>query len=322
MSDKFVFQNAKIKHMESKLITSQAVQRLLECHSTNDAFRVLLEMGFGAGIPVDTNDFDTLFEHEEEIAVNLLKDFNVGGALDAFLVEIDYLNLKSAFKAYATKTEFESSLTGLYDVNEMKALIDGVESENLPKEMKDAVAHLLELERAEKLSPRIIDVTVDRATFKQILSLVKKSGSLAKRYFTKKIDYLNISSFLRVKRLDLPLEFFKQGFIEGGSLTEETFSSAFDSMEKFKENVKPTEYREIVEKVADAKDIVALEVAIDNDLLKMFRDEYNDMFSIAPIVNYYLTKRTEIKLTKLIVAGIKNHVDPQLIRERMREIYA
>ena len=54
----------------------------------------------------------------------------------------------------------------------------------------------------------------------------------------------------------------------------------------------------------------------------MFRDEFNDLFSIAPIVNFYLTKRTEIKLTKLIVAGIKNHVDPQLIKERMREIYA
>jgi len=74
--------------------------------------------------------------------------------------------------------------------------------------------------------------------------------------------------------------------------------------------------------VADSLNIVALEVSIDNDLLKMFRDEYNDMFSIAPIVNYYLTRRTEIKLTKLIVAGIKNHVDPAIIRERMREIYA
>ena len=322
MSDKFVFQNAKIKHMESKLITAQAVQRLLECRSTDDAFKVLLEMGFGAGIPVETNDFDRLFQHEEETAVALLKEFNVDGALDAFIVEYDYLNLKSAFKAFATKTEFDTQLTGLYDVEEMKALIDGVEPETLPKEMKDAVAYLLELVSADKLSPRIIDVTVDKAMFKQMLSLVKKSGNTAKRYVTKKIDYLNISSFMRVKKLSLPLEFFEAGFIEGGKLTKDSFVAAFDSMEKFKENVKPTEYREIVEKAADSLDIVALEVAIDNDLLKMFRDEYNDMFSIAPIVNYYLTKRTEIKLTKLIVAGIKNHVDPAIIRERMREIYA
>ena len=322
MSDKFVFQNAKIKHMESKLLTSQSVQRLLDCAEKEDAFKVLLEMGFGSGIPVETNDFDTLFAHEEENAVSLLKEFNVGNALDAFLVEIDYLNLKSVFKAYATHTDFASALVGLYDVNEMKAQVDGVESENLPREMKDAVASLLELESAEKLSPRVIDVTIDRAMFKHILSLVKKSGNLAKRYYTKKIDYLNILSFLRVQKLSLPLEFFVTGFIEGGTLAKDVFVSSFDSIEKFKENTKQTEFREIVEKTFDQKDIVALEVAMDNDLLKMFRDEFNDLFSIAPIVNFYLTKRTEIKLTKLIVAGIKNHVDPQLIKERMREIYA
>ena len=322
MSDKFVFQNAKIKHMESKLITSQAVQRLLECTCPEDAFKVLLEMGFGAGIPVETNDFDALFSHEEENAIGLLKEFNVKNALDPFMLEADYLNLKSVFKAYVTKTEFETTLVGLYDVNEMKSLVEGAESENLPVEMKEAVNSLLELERAEKLSPRIIDVTIDKAMFKNMLSAVKKSGNLAKRYIVKKIDYLNILSFLRVQKLSLPLDFFEFGFIDGGTLLIDVFTSAFGSNEKFKENTKPTEFREIVEKVVDSMDIVALEVAMDNDLLKMFRDEYNDMFSIAPIVSYYLTKRTEIKLTKLIVAGIKNHVDPAIIKERMREIYA
>ncbi|MBO4554939.1 MAG: V-type ATPase subunit [Clostridia bacterium] len=322
MSDKYVFQNAKIKHMESKLITSQAVQRLIDCASTEDAFKVLLEMGFGSGVAVEPGEFDLVFAHEEENAVALLKEFNVSHALDAFLVEYDYLNLKSVFKAHATKTDFEASIEGLYKVDEMKELVDGLAAENLPAEMKSAVDELLELERAEKLSPRIIDVTIDKAMFKESRALVKKSGELAKKYLVKKIDYLNISSFLRVKKLSLPLEFFKTGFIEGGKLTLDLFEGAFDSMEKFKENTKPTEYREIVEKVADNLDIVALEVSIDNDLLKMFRNEYNDMFSIAPIVNYYLTRRTEIKLTKLIVAGIKNHVDPAIIRERMREIYA
>ena len=322
MSDKYVFQNAKIKHMESKLITSQSVQRLIDCTSASDAFKVLLEMGFGSGLAVEPGDFDLVFAHEEAGLVELLKEFNVDHALDAFLVEYDYLNLKSAFKAYATKTAFEPTLEGLYSVDEMKSLIEGVEPERLSKEIKKAVNELLELERAEKLSPRIIDVVIDKAMFEESRALAKKSGDLAKKYFVKKIDYLNISAFLRVKKLSLPLDFFETGFIEGGTLAKDIFASAFDSIEKFKENTKSTEYREIVENVADSLNIVALEVSIDNDLLKMFRDEYNDMFSIAPIVNYYLTRRTEIKLTKLIVAGIKNHVDPAIIRERMREIYA
>ena len=226
MSDKYVFQNAKIKHMESKLITSQAVQRLIDCASTEDAFKVLLEMGFGSGVAVEPGEFDLVFAHEEENAVALLKEFNVSHALDAFLVEYDYLNLKSVFKAHATKTDFEASIEGLYKVDEMKELVDGLAAENLPAEMKSAVDELLELERAEKLSPRIIDVTIDKAMFKESRALVKKSGELAKKYLVKKIDYLNISSFLRVKKLSLPLEFFKTGlFAVGGGMATLPFLS-------------------------------------------------------------------------------------------------
>jgi len=200
MSDKYVFQNAKIKHMESKLITSQSVQRLIDCTSASDAFKVLLEMGFGSGLAVEPGDFDLVFAHEEAGLVELLKEFNVDRALDAFLVEYDYLNLKSAFKAYATKTAFEPTLEGIYSVDEMKNLIEGVEPERLSKEIKKAVNELLELERAEKLSPRIIDVVIDKAMFEESRALAKKSGDLAKKYFVKKIDYLNISAFLRVKK--------------------------------------------------------------------------------------------------------------------------
>lgn len=63
-------------------------------------------------------------------------------------------------------------------------------------------------------------------------------------------------------------------------------------------------------------------MASENALLKEWKDTDFDMFSIAPIVAYYLTKKTELKVVKLIVAGIKNHVDPQIIKERMRELYA
>lgn len=86
--------------------------------------------------------------------------------------------------------------------------------------------------------------------------------------------------------------------------------------------MKGTEFEKIASDLAQSKNVVAFEVASENALLKEWKDADFDMFSIAPIVAYYLTKKTELKVVKLIVAGIKNHVDPQIIKERMRELYA
>ena len=45
------------------------------------------------------------------------------------------------------------------------------------------------------------------------------------------------------------------------------------------------------------------------------------MFSAAPVVAFCLTKTAEARAVKLIYAGVKNNVDPRLIKERMRDIY-
>ena len=65
MSDKFMYQNARVKSMEASLFTVQSVAMLLDCTTVQSAFRALLDMGFGAGVTVSDCDFDTLFLSEE-----------------------------------------------------------------------------------------------------------------------------------------------------------------------------------------------------------------------------------------------------------------
>lgn len=325
MSDKFVFQNAKIKHMEPKLLTSQNVQRLLECSSSADAYKLITEIGYGAGLTSDRADFDELFRHEEENAVAVLREFNVDGALDAFLIQCDYLNIKAFIKAEASSSKNAPMLMpyGMLDTDDLRAAVISGDVSNLPAEMGDAVKVILKLIGEDKITPHSVDTIVDKAMYRDIIRKIKKQGALEKLYFTRKIDFLNIASFLRCKKLGLAEKFFIDGFIDGGELEQKFFADIFDSpVEILKEKCKYTPYQDIVAKVAESGNLVEFEVDCDNTLLKIWKDERDDMFSVAPIVNFYLTKTTELKVVKLIVAGIKNHVDPQLIRERMRELYA
>lgn len=322
MNDKFVFQNARIKHMESKLLTVQAVQRLVDCTNADDAFKTLIDMGFGGGATFDGNDFDKLFDTEEEKLVSFLKEFNVDGALDVFLMQFDYLNLKAILKANAQGVkDVRLSPSGLYDAEDIKSWVSDCKDENIPPTMKDAIVKVQKL--ALDGSPHAIDSTVDKAMYAHIFATVKKSGKLAKLYFVRKTDYLNLSSLLRCKKLGLPFAFFEDGFIEGGEFNLDFYKNAFENgTDALRESCKHTAYEKIVADVVDDGNIVAFEVAQDNALLKMWKDENNDLFSVAPVVSYYLTRTTELKLAKLIVAGIKNRVAPQIIKERMREIYA
>ncbi len=121
--------------------------------------------------------------------------------------------------------------------------------------------------------------------------------------------------------MGLSKAYFIEGFIEGGEL--DFLPSIYDaSLDALKENCKRTEYGDWVIKAVDDGNLVGFEVAVDDALLKLFKDEKNDLFGIAPIVAFYLTKVTQIRVAKLAVAGIKNGVDQAKIKERMRELYA
>jgi len=323
MSDKFVFQNAKVKHMELKLLTSQSLQRLVEIANVADAYKALIDLGFGSGVAIDTGDFDKLFEVEEGRLISFLKDFNVDNALDPFIISFDYINLKALLKAKLTEAkDVTLSLPGLYEVETLKLNIEEPKDDMNPF-MYKAIKEIEELLAAGKIKPHLVDSIVDKAMYENIFALIKKSGKLAKEYFVKKVDYLNVCSFIRIKKLNLDETFFKDCFIGGGEFNLDFFLSIFDgSLDLLKDKCKHTDYEAIVSAYVDDNNLVAFEVSVDNKLFKMWKDERDDLFTISPIVAYYMEKSTELKVIKLIVAGIKNKVDSKLIKERMRELYA
>lgn len=324
MSDKFIFQNARIKSMETKLLTTQHVQRFLDCDNSEELFKLLIEIGFGVRVGVDQSNFDSLFFAEEKNITDILREFNVDEALDCFLKINDYHNVKALFKASIMVNENPVLMPdGLIDSGLIKDAISSAEVRDLPIFMQEAISSLLKLELEEKITPHTIDTYCDRALYQDVFITTRRSEKITKQYFVQKIDFMNILSFLRCKKLKLDDKFYFEGFISGGELSQEFFMSVYESpLDALKQNCKFTRYQNIVTTYVDSLNLVNFEVEVDNQLLKMWKDNNNDMFSVSPIVSYYLTKQTEIKVVKLIVAGIKNNVSPEIIRERMRELYA
>ena len=320
MSYKFLYQNAQIKSRESKLLTQQGVQRLLDASDAKEASRALAELGFGT----DGENFDVVFKRAEEENVALLKEMNEGGALDAFLIENDYINLKILLKAYVAGTNAQTfAPNGLFEVEALQTAIETGEVAALPRQMQEIILKTQEGIASGEISAHKLDVDVDKTQYAHQLEFCKKSGKIAKEYFEKRIDYLNISSFERSRRLNLDVEFFEECFIEGGKIALSTLESVWefhgdDLLAPFKQ----TCYFEDVKTLDEGGKLVVFEAKSDNALLKLWKEEKDDLYSISPIVAFYMSRKTELKIAKLIVAGVKNHVAPQIIKERMRELYA
>ena len=322
MSNKFVYQNAQIKSRESKLLTLQAEQRLFDAQNLPDALKVLVELGYGSG--ADADGVDAIFEKEEENLLALLNEMNVDGALDAFYADNDFLNLKTALKAYATGSKGVYLPSGLVKVEDIILAVETDDSSAVFAQMKSAIELAKPLIADEKcVDPRKIDCIVDKKAYEYKLKAAKKCGKTAKEYFERKIDFANVGSFFRCRKLHLPVDFFKEGFIDGGKVSVEKYEKIYDlPLDALCELYKGTHAEREVLSLVESGNIVAFEKESDDALLKIWKDEASDMFSVAPIVSYYLTKKTELKNVKLIVAGIKNKVPEKTIKERMRELYA
>lgn len=320
MSYKFLYQNAQIKSRESKLLTQQGVQRLLDASDAKEASRALAELGFGT----DGENFDVVFKRAEEENVALLKEMNEGGALDAFLIENDYINLKILLKAFVSGLKAETfAPDGLFEVGFLQNAIETGEVAALPKQMQEIILKTQEALAGGQISAHKLDIDVDKTQYAHQLELCKKSGKVAKEYFEKRIDYLNISSFERARRLNLDQSFFEECFINGGKIALTTFQSVWELHgEELLKPFKETAYFEDLKALDEGGKLVVFEAKTDDSLLKVWKSEKDDLYSISPIVAFYMSRKTELKIAKLIVAGVKNHVAPQIIKERMRELYA
>ncbi len=320
MSYKFLYQNAQIKSRESKLLTQQGVQRLLDASDTREASRALAELGFGT----DGENFDVVFKRAEDENIALLKEMNEGGALDAFLIESDYTNLKILLKAFVSGLKAETfAPDGLFEVGFLQNAIETGEVAALPKQMQEIILKTQEALVSGQISAHKLDIDVDKTQYAHQLELCKKSGKVAKEYFEKRIDYLNISSFERARRLNLDQSFFEECFINGGKIALTTFQSVWELHgEELLKPFKETAYFEDLKALDEGGKLVVFEAKTDDSLLKVWKSEKDDLYSIAPIVAFYMSRKTELKIAKLIVAGVKNRVAPQIIKERMRELYA
>lgn len=325
-----VYVNARIKVLENSLLNNMQLTRLMDASSLEDAFKILTESGYGAGTVVDSPyEYEKLLVAEEKASIEFLRENAVPKyGLDAFLIMIDYHNAKAFMKAKYLKLEDTSNLvvgSGLIDSDILKDKIFSDNYDSFSDILRKALLFIDTEFANDNRSPRLIDVTLDKAMYEDIFQLLEKDNrknTVVGKYFVAKADFSNISTFIRCKNLGLDEKFFISNFVKGG-IELQVFTDIYDqSLEILKEKMSFYGYGEVVNKIFEEHGLVKFETAVDDYLLNLFRVNRNDMFSVSPIAGFYLAKQVEVKVVKLVITAVKNKLDKTLLKERLRDLYA
>ncbi len=316
-----IYGNAAVKAREHlSLLTKEKLIRLLDVDTTADGVKILTESGYGGGmILARAEDYPELLQKEEEVYIDYVKGIAPkNSGIECMLLKKDYLNIKALLKNRIFASDIKLTSGGVYEVEELMALVEKGESEVLPESLVSLVKSLLEMSDADASD---IDIIVDKAYFEDIAARVKKSHSnLLKEYFTLKADGTNLLTMLRAKKAKLNTSKLKALLISGGELKASDLIDAYETDGGILELAKAFKYREMLED--NIGNIVAFEKCLDEALVKILADNKDDMFSLGPIVYYLYAKELELKTVGVILTGVQNNAPKSAIRERVRQIYA
>ena len=327
MKQGLIFASSRAKAKELNLFTEERLYRMMESKTLTDAVRVLAEANYADGENVNTENFYEILEKEERSVTAFVRETAPKGVgIECFFCRNDYHNLKVLLKArYVGIEDYTGMLLpdGNYVFADLKERYENNTLSITNKYMGEALAIINREFESGNRSPRLIDVELDKAMYREISDILKGKNTdiYIKKYFENLIDTSNIGSMLRTINIGAGFAFFEQGFLTGGKLSLNSFKECGTDTAKFGKFINGTDYKELYEKVKE-KDLSGFETAKDNYLLKIFAVNKSDMFSVAPIVGYYLGKLNEIKVLRVVLICIKNNVSLDEMKKRVRMLYA
>lgn len=305
MSD-YIFPCVVIRSKEVDLLSREELLRLLDLKSVQDIMNVLADHGYGDGKELENpRDFEkVLSENMKQTYDTIYSTIPDEKELNFFKYPNDYHNLKVLLKAEFLKTDASHLLidSGTIPADKLQDMLRRRDFSLMTVEMRQAVDEAIEL-FAKSRDPQEIDLRLDKACYKDMLTDAEESGNqFLQEYVRKLIDSLNIDAFARLKEVGKPRAFFKRVFLDGGNLDE---------------NAVEQKAAAIVSEVT----LSGVEKYLDAQRMEFVKDALYVPFGIEPVVGYLEAKEAEVMNLRMILTGKISGMDETLIRERLRDTY-
>lgn len=323
---------ARLRVIETKLLDKSKIERMIESTSLEDALRVLTETQYGEALAAlkRNEDYEFLLNEELKNIYSLMYEVSPEKAIvDIMALKYDYHNIKVLEKSKIVNGDLTSLLLpiGTLNIDVLKNAVLAKDLKPLDKIMQQAI-EVSEKDFEENKDSQNIDIILDIYMYKNMISKAKECGfEFIENFIRKSIDLINIKTMLRVKAQEKDGRFLERVLLEEGFMPKDLLIEGLScSLEVFSEKVSKYGYDKILKLVIENHTITkkynSIEVYCDNYLMEYIKGAKRVNFGPEPIIAYIMAKETEIKVLRIILAGKLNKVSSEIIRERLRDIYA
>ena len=309
--------------VREKYLLKDRILRLCEM-TADDAFRSLLEYGYGGGAETAQSiyDYEKLIEREEQALDEFILEFAPSKADAAYLLAPrDFHNAKALMKARILGENAEKMLAsrGLVDIAAIASCVNagGYAELSAMPELRSACEQVETLLSEDVPSGREIGLICERAQYAFLLKNCRKSRSL-KRSIVAKIDMTNLLTAFRAASF----EDAENAFIAGGKLKNSDIANAVS--DGWKNGAAYEKYPEFLQLCRAAK-----EKSAPMTLAEKYRDAFDverlaenryELKRDEPFLYYVLSRKAENANVRIIFALQLLGASEQEIKKRLRGI--
>lgn len=318
---RYAFACGKIKVKETKLLTLDILEKLIEAEDEKEVFNILKENNYIEN--TNSFDFEEIFHQKIKEVIFLLSKLTFDlPIINLFLLPYDLHNFKVLIKTKYKKETTEDLLEelGTLSLEKLKVETDKENFEIFPyplsKELKKSFKYF-----KENLKPKFFEILVDKAYyiyFYKLASLSKISWLNTLAYIF--IDLYNINSFIRLNFQE-EKELIKETIIKKGALDFYIYNLSLD---EFQGRLNFTPYKKLNSGIDYLKKhnlYFLLDKQIKEFILNFIKRAKHTMFGLEVLIGYFLACQNEIENLRIIFVGKKNKLSKSLIKERLRGTY-
>ncbi len=334
MNEDFAKSVGYLRAVEKRLLSRDNIERVIDAPTANDALKLLSQGDYDFSLLKRPEDYGTVLEAQlPQVYEMIAKISPTADFLNLLQIRYDYHNLKTLLKAkYLKKSgkEVDDILirTALVDVDALKEAVETGKT----KPIASAPALVAAFEAGEKAfaetgDPQMLDIVLDGCMFGDMLTRAEAVGNkFITDYVKYNIDFYNLKSLLRVKKMQKPKRFAERALIDGGLTKKDVYTDSYDKT--FMNIAADFAYKyfgDMAKKGLDEFErtgsFSALEKLCDNFLMDYLKRAKYISLGPEPLFAYVLAKESEVRQIRILMVGKINNIGEQALKERLRDVY-
>jgi len=318
---------ARIRANESNLLNSVQAELLISADTYQSVINILEEFGWIE--PENHDDINMALKLQGQKTWKLLCEIAPDiRELEFLIIKNDFHNIKAALKAFVSMQTLGSSLNDTVafvipssiEPEQIKDAIYNKKFDNLPDYAREAAEKTYEV-LIRTGDGQIADIMLDAMALSYIVEIAEKTKN---KFIINMAEIMcvtaNLKTALRSARTGKDRQFLDTALFSTKTLDKNSLiEAAVQGDDVLIRYISTTNYFEAADHIR--KSTTSFEKWCDDILMDYVKNAKYICLGVEPLIAYYIAKDAEIKNVRIILSCKYNKLSPEIIKERVRNLY-